>query len=571
MERNLLKAYRRFVPNRVKRALSPEIKTRVLDVLLYLTARPGMGDLRLRQKAMAAERRADWPEAMRHWQHLALLSHPKRNDKDLSTLPPSLTSPQPGQPEEDALRKTRYALTGLRRARAEHALALYAKGQGRAGDEQVCRVIESLPDHRILKNDPVILKAASRYLRRALSDDGIARQGMPASRPKNIVLCLDVLKISDVHTHARVLFTICRNLLELDPDITAHIVVTRERFVVTTPILANAFNPGRTAEAQAQARAALGELYGTRFHLHMFDSYGLGGVLESCRKILELKPDVMLYGGGHRGFFSNESRLVRHTLFDQLPSAFFYIQSNNQVDAKLDMIIARGPHAIDGDPGQARVRVQPYPTIRADETEPPPPEVQPEKRHSKIIVSAITGVRMNQRLAQQDRSTIEALLSILDKVPGSVWHFIGAADPDALARDMPSIGKRVDSGQIVVHPVLPFDEFTKRVQGAALFVHPPGFTGGSGGAAVARGMGIPILTCRDSDVSGRQPAETVFDAKDMAGLASKAANLMQDDVAWSAVVRRQIAHKAWIRETSASGFYDCLCETVSAYQERCRD
>jgi hypothetical protein len=566
VKRFLLKSYRTLVPNKLKRRLSPELKNRVLDYLLYLTARPGVTNLHLRQKANSAERRGVWDEAMQHWQHMALLSHPDRSSDDPAGPPVTLTLPNAS--EDDDLRKTRYALTGLRRARAKHALELYSKGQDRVADALVCQVIESLPDHRILKNDPIILEAASCYLRRALRHDGAKRIGSIAKSPKCIVLCVDVLKFSNVHTHARVMFSICKNLLDLDPELTAHVVVTYERFVVTTPIVAHAFNPNRTTKIETMARASFGDLFGTRFHLHVLNSYGLEGVLETCKEILKIGPDVMLYGGGHSGFFSNESRLVRHTLFDQLPSAFWYIQSNNQVDSKLDMIIARGPHAISGDFGKARVRVQPYPTIISSEAEDPPPEILPHKRQSKIIVSAINGIRMNQRLAQQDRGTIEVMLSILDKVPGSVWHFIGSADPMGLARDIPLIEKRIKQGQLIVHPSVPFAEFTQRVKGAALFVHPPGFTGGSGGAAVARAAGIPILTCKDSDVSGRQPLETVFDANDMGGLARKAAELLSEDAPWAEAVRRQNEHKSWIRETSSAGFYECLTETVNAFGTR---
>lgn len=572
MERILLKSYRRFVPNRLKRALSPDLKSRVLEGLLYLTSRPGLADLRLRHQALTAARRQDWANAMTQWQALALASLPPRRESDDPEAPPSvLTPPQPGAREEDALRKARYALSGLRQARAHRAIELYAEGRDRAAAELVARVVESLPDHRVLKNDSAILEAVSTWLRHALAEDGYGpeRPGhRPARPPKRIALCLDVLKISSVHTHARVLFSICRNLMELDPGITTHLIVTRERFAATTPIVSATFNPRRTAQVERRARAALGPLFGTRFHLHMFDSPGLEGLAATCRSILDIAPDVILYGGGHRGFYSNESRVVRHALFEHLPTAFFYIQSNNQVDPWLDMIIARGPHRIDGDPGQARVRIQPYPTIDPTEHEPPPPMVDPSKRESKLIISAIAGLRMNQRLAQQDRTTLEALFSILDAVPGTVWHFIGTSDPEALARDLPVIGKRIARGQIVAHPVLPFDRFTDMVNNAALFIHPPGFTGGSGGAAVAREAGIPILTTRDSDVSGRQPPGTIFAESEMKALARKGAELLRDSAAWEEVVRSQIAHKAWIRETAVQGFYDCLAETVEGYEIR---
>lgn len=573
MERLLLKLYRKFVPNRIKRALPPELKGRTLDILLYLTSRPGLADLKLRHQAMTAARHGDWAGAMTWWQNLALRSRPEvREEDDPTACAPSVIPPYPADlAEGDDMRKTRYALAGLREARARHALRLYDEGRDRAAAELVARVVESLPDHRMLKNDPVVLAAATRWIRKALAEDGFdPGQGAPAvpAGPRRIAICLDILKVSDVHTHARVLLSICRNLLALDPSIETHLVVTRERFVVTTPIVAPTFNPRRMAEVEAMARTALGEHFGARFHLHMFDNSGLEGVAATCREILRIAPDVMLYGGGHRGFFSNESRLVRHALFDYLPTAFFYIQSNNEVDPLIDMVIARGPHRIPGDPGTAQVRIQPYPTIDRSEAVLPPPVIDPRKRESRVIISAIAGLRMSQRLAQQDRATLESLFSILDAVPGTVWHFIGASDPAAIVRDMPQIGRRVAAGQIVVHPVLPFPEFCARVENAALFVHPPGFTGGSGGAAVAREAGIPILTTRDSDVSGRQPPDTIFPETDMKGLARKAVTVLRDPAEWAAVVQAQIEHKDWIRNTAAQGFYDCLVETVGIYRAR---
>src|SRR5690606_34719474 len=150
-------------------------------------------------------------------------------------------------------------------------------------------------------------------------------------------ICLDILKVSAVHTHSRVVFTMCRNLLRHDPGLEIHLVITNERFAVTTPVLASSFNPLRDDEVIALARSALGEFYDRRFHMQFHRDAGLEGVVRSCKAIVALQPDLLMYGGGHRGLFSNESRLVRHALYDLFPTAFFYIQSNNEVDEKNDM------------------------------------------------------------------------------------------------------------------------------------------------------------------------------------------------------------------------------------------
>lgn len=570
MEAFLLKTYRRLVPGLLKRVLSAGLKERLFEALLYLGSRPQLEDLRLTSRARAAERRGDWAAAETLWQALLLRHLPETAPDDPEGRP---VTQQPAATEGGAggsQQQLRHAAARLRRARARRALALYAAGQQRAADELVCRVVESLPDHRLLKVEPTILDAASTYIRRALVADGALprRSAAAAGPPRRIAVCLDILKVSEVHTHARMIFAICRNLMRLDPGIETHLVITRERFAVTTPVVSPSFGPGREAEIAAMARAAMGDAPDGRFRLHLHEGHGLEGVVRTCASILALEPDLILYGGGHRGLYSNESRLVRHVLYPDFPTVFFYIQSNNQVDPRLDLIIARGPHAIHGDPGGARIRVQPYPTVADANPAEAAPAFDPQRLDRPLIVSAITGVRLNQQLSQADPAMLERLFALLDAVPGAHWQFIGAADPEAAARDIPAVRRRVAAGQMTILPVLPFDEFRACLVRAALFVHPPGFTGGSGGAAVARAAGVPILTCRNSDVSGRQPPETVFDAGDMRGLVRLAARLLTDPDAWQATVRRQFEHTAWIRETSAQGFYACLAEAGEAFLRR---
>lgn len=562
MDRFLVKAYRRL-PKWVKRGVPPELRDWLLRMLMYVDSRPNMHSLRLRHSAMMAGRRRDWVESMAHWQYLAALSN--------STLIHQANDNDP--PDDETTRRTTYARNELRRARIQRARELLAQGKIRPFRELVSRIVESIPDQRVFKNDKQILDIVRLYIQDALQADGIPRPeplavgtlAKPVTDPLCIVFCLDVLKVSNVHTHARVIFAICKNLLALDPRIQTHVIITNERFGVTTPIVAQSFTPTNKDTVENLAKKAFPDDYDTRFFFHMFRDSGLEGILRSCKKILKIAPDVVLYGGGHKGFFSNESRVVRHCLYDYLPTGFFFIQSNNEVDPKLDMIIARGPHPVVGNSGTAAVRIQPYPTI----TEGPIETVlRPERQAGKIIISAITGVRMDLKMNEQSDADMRAFLSVLDKTPGSVWHFIGASDPAKVAASNTLIAERVAAGQIVVHPVLPMAEFTALVGQAALFLHLPGFTGGSGGATVARRAGIPILTFRHSDVAGRQPPETVFEATDATGFSTMATRLLNDLEFWTSTVHSQFAHTNWIRDHAPEGFYDCLREACRIGADR---
>lgn len=509
--------------------------------------------------AKAAESRQDWENAANYWQLYASITNP------VTTKSRTHVAENP----EEMLRKSNYGLNQLRMARLNRAVDIRGMGQLRQFNELVSRIIETIPDQRVFKNNPQIVDLVKTYVQDALKADGVSfTSNRPeGDKPLKIAICLDILKISAVHTHARVVFAICRNLMELDERIETHVIITNERFAVTTPVVSASFNPNRDEQMQEAAQQAMPEYYGKRFFLHGMKSIGLEGLIDTCKNILQIAPDVMLYGGGHKGLFSNESRVVRHCLYDHLPTAFFYIQANNEVDDKIDMIISRGPHDIIGERGNALVRAQPYPTIVANSfvTEVP---IEFEKMESKIIVSAITGVRMDVLINKMSRLDMENMFSILDEVPGTVWHLFGSTDPKALIKSNPMIEHRVNAGQMVVHPVVPFDEFTDFVSKASLFFHMPGITGGSGGATVARRAGIPIVTFKHSDVSGRQPAQTIFDERNVAACADFATRLLTDRELWAATIKAQFDHTEWIRDTAPSGFYDCLTETVTAKFQR---
>lgn len=509
--------------------------------------------------AKASADQKDWVNAAYYWQLYAAITNPVTT-KSRTHVADNV---------EERLRKSKYGLKELRGARLNRAFELHNSGQFREFNELVGRIVESIPDQRMLKNNRQIIDLVRTYVQDALKADGVS---LNATRPKDgkplkIAICLDVLKISASHTEADVIFAICRNLIKLDERIETHVIVTNERFTVTTPVISHHFNPNRNDLMHEAAQQALPEFYGKRFFMHGLKCIGLEGVIDTCKDILKIGPDVVLYGGGHKGMFSNESRVIRHCLYDCLPTAFFYTQVDNEVDDKNDMIIPFGPHAILGDKGNAHVRPQPYPTIGADSFVKEVP-VDFTKMEKKIIVSAITGGRMDALISKMSDADMKSIFSILDRVPGAVWHLFGSRDPKILIKNNPMIARRVKAKQMVIHPVVPIEEFTKFINNTSLFFHLPGITGGSGGATVARQAGIPIVTFKHSEVSGRQPATTVFDENAIKPSVEFSVRLLKNRTEWSKTVKAQFSHINWIIETSAEGFYNCLTQTVTTSQHR---
>lgn len=513
----------------------------------------------LARMALLYEARKDWRTAASYWQLSAATATPIKTTNELIAA----------ENQADGIRLANYALKGLRSARLKLAKELLAQGRTREYTEMVSRSVELLPDHRMMKKDPEYLDAIRTYVHHALDADGFAFPARDSrkTKPKRIAFCVDVLKVSEHYTHAKVMFAMCRNLMELDPEIETHIFITNERLTVSTPTMSPVFNLTRSDAVFDMARKALPDYFGTRFHLHFYKNFGLEGLVETCKDVLSINPDVVIYGGGHTGILSNESRSLRHCLFDFLPTTFFFIQANNEVDEKFDLIIARGPHAIPGTPGAVKIKSQPYPTLTS-ETAVVEPEYDRAKARSRILLSAVAGVRMDIRMRAQTEKDLKILFGILDNNPGTVWHFVGSNDPEELAKAMPLLRARIQSGQVVLHKLMPFTEFENIASNAALFLQLPGFTGGAGGAGIARRNGVPILTFEHSDVSGRQPAETVFAEKAVQKFARKADRLLKDHEEWERVARAQISHSMYLRDTAPQGFYDCLSEAFEIAQAR---
>lgn len=527
IERVLIRLYRRGLPGWVQRRIASNTKDHLQRVFRFVRARPGPGVLCLMARAAWHKRRGNGAQALVMW------------DRIVAYWP----APAPA----------------LARAGRRHALLALAN---RADDlptrtALLTRVLDDLAGPHELKTDPQLLDSLRDYMEEMVP---LRENRALRSPPQSIVICLDILKIAKGYTHARAVFSICTNLLHADPALRIDLVISNEHLATDH----QATEPD-TAALTALTEKAMRHFFGTRFFLHVQHQRGLGAVVTGCQTILDLNPDLVLFGGGHRGPVSNESRVLRHCLFPRLPVAFFFFQASDQVDDRVDLIIARGPHRIEGYPGSASVQVQPYPTLARVAGTPLPHNPD----GPAVIVSAIVGARLEAKLDELGQRKLARFLTLLDARPGTVWHFIGAEDPKRLIAGNRALRARVARGQVIVHPVLPADAFTALAQEARLFLHFPGFTGGSGGAGIARRAAVPILTFDHSDVAGRQPPETVFDQDaDIAPCLTLARQILTDDATAQRITAAQDEYSAWLRAHAAEGFLECLAQACTIGQAR---
>lgn len=545
LEQRLLRTFRRAMPSRIQQNLSSDRKDALLRLAQFCASRPGLGQL---GKCLDAQIGRLWrsPEATaKAWQAIA--------DQWPAALP---------------------ALIAVQNRHAQ-----LAQSQDPMERAQTLRtILGSLDGPHALKCDKNLLDALAQHIQGEMPAPPSAI--LQKRNLQRIVLCVDRLKMHGTYTHARVVLAICRNLLLHQPDLHIHLVIAHEHLATGDP-------PDQidTSAVVQAAQDSLGALFEDRFFLHQSSANGLDGLVATCQLIHALEPDVILYGGGHRGPVSNEARVIRHCLFPRFPTALFFFQADDQVDTKLDLVIARGPHRIVGTlSDRTGVCVQPYPTLGpgtgnlglqphllspSDITKPKPDASRHGMGAKKpVIVSAIAGKRMEARLDELGPRALQKFLTLLDAHPEAVWHFIGSSDPDRLIAGNRLLRKRVEQGQVIVHPVLAVEDFERIVESAALFLHLPGFVGGSGGAAIARRSHIPILTFRHSDVASRQPAEIVFDEGDIQACVDLAKDLLQNPTTASEIVTKQAAHIDWLRVHSAPGFLECLSKGMHLGQER---
>lgn len=446
-------------------------------------------------------------------------------------------------------------------------IALHKKDKIEAA-ECLTRAIEAIDYSVYVKARADMVEAITSYMMDEISKDyptSVPRD----KKPKRIAICLDVIKISAVHTHKNLYLSLAAAIAALDPDVTIDIIATYERQLTWNGGFEDYYRPDNKVVLEAFIEEMVPEGIRERINVHYFESFGLRGVIDTCRKILDMKHDLIMYGSGKHGYHGNESLLVRHTLYKYTPTAFFFVQSNNEVDALNDIIIARGQHPIEGEPGTAQVAYQAYPPFPGLQAAVVPEGMDNlEKKPAKVIVTAWVGVRLDKTLNGYKGVEMNKILDILDEVPDAEWHLVGADNPAGLVPKNNRFHRYHAQGRIVIHPVLSYNEFYRITSTASLFFQPPGFTGGGGGASIARNNLVPILCYRHSDVAPLQPPEYVFEEDDLQSGVDAAIAILSSDKARDDLVAIQTGLMESRRSSAPKLFYDCLVKAVETYNKR---
>ncbi|WP_299930322.1 hypothetical protein [uncultured Pelagimonas sp.] len=453
------------------------------------------------------------------------------------------------------------------RCNAQLALEELGKGDRVAAAEHMAQAVEAVDYSTYLKVRRDMVDPIVAYARDILETRNAAPRHVPDA-PLNIILCLDVIKISAVHSHKHLYLSLAASLASLDPNITVTLVATYERQISWNAGFEDYYRPDNIAVLRNFIDEKVPEDLRDRISVRYFESFGVRGLINTCEQILNMQPDMILYGGGRTGYHANESLLVRHILHKYVPTGFFFVQSNNDVDELTDVIIARGPHPLNGDPQDALVRYSPYPPFPGLQAAVVPDSMKTMPQDRKRILTAWVGVRLDKTLHGYQDGEVDQILDLLGQLPEADWHLVGAEDPKNLLKDHKRFQEFRKRGRIIVHPVLNYDEFYHMASSAALFFQPPGFTGGGGGASIARNNSVPILCFEHSDVAPLQPEEFVF-AEDLLGDGIEAAlKILKSDTARDVLVQQQWALLEARRSEAPQKFYNTMIEGVARYKER---
>ncbi len=453
------------------------------------------------------------------------------------------------------------------RCNAQLALEELHKGDRVAAAEHMAQAVEAVDYSVYLKVRRDMVDPIVAYARDVLETQGARAREVPA-KPLNIIICLDVIKISPVHSHKHLYLSLAASLAALDPNITVTLVASYERQISWNAGFEDYYRPDNITVLRDFIDEKVPEDLRARIDVRYFESFGLRGVIRTCESILAMQPDMILYGGGRSGYHANESLLVRHILYKYVPTGFFFVQSNNDVDEVADVIIARGRHPLNGAPGEALVRYSPYPPFPGLQAAVVPESMAALPDDRKRIVTAWVGVRLDKTLHGYENGEVDRILDLLERMPDADWHLIGADDPAKLLAHHKRFADLRRRGRIVVHPVLDYDEFYHIASSAALFFQPPGFTGGGGGASIARNNDVPIICFAHSDVAPMQPRDYVFVEEDLDAGLEAAHAVLTDHRERSKLVNRQWTLLERRRSNAPGQFYEAMQEGVAHFTAR---
>ena len=273
--------------------------------------------------AMLAEHQQDWRRAVGRWQLLASVTNP------ITTKSRSHVA----QNVAVMMRWTTLARARLRIARCTLAEETRAQGQRRESDELIARIVETTPDQHALKSDKTAVNLVRSYVQDALRDDGVAMPPPLATDLVRIVLCYDVICPLTLDEVIR----ICSDLLRHHPQLSIHLVVSNERFIVSTPMLPPSFDAPDQDTLNTALRGAMPAPFDENLQVTVCSRKGLEGIVGNCTEILSLRPDVIVFAGGQEGPFSPESVIIRQCLYDTLATVQYTPSAQATFDGQSDL------------------------------------------------------------------------------------------------------------------------------------------------------------------------------------------------------------------------------------------
>ena len=104
-----------------------------------------------------------------------------------------------------------------------------------------------------------------------------------------------------MHTHKHLYLSLAAALAALDEKVTVDIVATYERQLTWNAGFEDYYRPDNISMLKGFIEEKVPAELRDRISVHYFESFGLRGVIETCHRILAMKPDIVLYDGGKRG------------------------------------------------------------------------------------------------------------------------------------------------------------------------------------------------------------------------------------------------------------------------------
>lgn len=326
----------------------------------------------------------------------------------------------------------------------------------------------------------------------------------------HVCICAGLVQHSFKALHLRMLINYASALLTYNDNIKVTIINTNE---IPFQLLDNSFCGYRAKEDYLLALdkfvLPLLDLFPGRFEFINKRPSGIffQKISELIDVINDIEPDIFMHFGSKN---HNEAWFVRRIFYYFRPSVYFFSQMTNAVDEFNDAYFARTTEKIRGphDPGKVVFAPNPIGQISLEEIEILHKYEDVKRENEFKIVSVLGGNRMIGYFKKYSENMFSRIFKLLS-IENVTWTFIGITDIELLFDVHPMFKDLYKCGKIniigVERNLLSYLTFCD------LFLHLPLFTGGSGGVAMAKRVGLPILCFTNSDASVSLPKNSVFD------------------------------------------------------------